>query len=213
MARLWFFLLLFFLAAPAQAADPISHEQAVRNLGNAEPAVRHAAVVRLAEIGRMQDTGVLVPRLKDEDDVVRDAAQAALWMVWSRSGDRKIDALLAQGTLAMSTGQFDEALSVFNRVVRQKPDFAEGWNKRATLYYLVGETAKSLADCREVIKRNPNHFGALSGYGQLYLQLGEPEKALVYFERAYAINPGMDGVAANIEAIKRLLDKRRRNAV
>ncbi len=57
-----------------------------------------------------------------------------------------------------------------------------------------------MADCAEVLKRNPNHFGALSGYGQLYLQLDEPEKALQYFERAYAINPGMNGVAANIES-------------
>jgi len=216
MARRWFFLLLLYLAAgmaPACAADPISREQALRNLGNTEAVVRHAAVVRLAEIGRMADSGALVPRLKDEDEDVREAAQMALWAVWSRSGDARIDALLAQGTQAMNSGQFDAALAAFNRVVRQKPEFAEGWNKRATLYFLVGETAKSLADCREVIKRNPNHFGALSGYGQLYLQLGEPEKALAYFERAYAINPGMDGVAVSIEGIKRILEKRRRNAV
>jgi tetratricopeptide (TPR) repeat protein len=160
----------------------------------------------------MEDAKPLLARLKDADEDVREAAQLAIWAVWSRSGDQKIDALLAQGTLAMNSGQFEIALESFNRVVRQKPDFAEGWNKRATLYYLAGETRKSIADCDQVLKRNPNHFGALSGYGQLYLQLGEPEKALQYFERAYAINPGMQGVAVNIEGIKRLLEQKRRRA-
>jgi len=211
----WLFSLLLCLACAgaAQAADPISREQALHNLANAQAPVRRAAAVRLAEIGRMEDAAALLPRLKDEDGDVREAAQSALWAVWSRSGDERIDALLARGTLAMNSGQFEEALADFNRVVRQKPGFAEGWNKRATLYYLVGETRRSMADCAEVLKRNPNHFGALSGYGQLYLQLEEPEKALQFFERAYAINPGMPGVAANITALRRALEGRRRKMV
>jgi tetratricopeptide (TPR) repeat protein len=210
--RRWLFSLLISLACAgtAQAADPISREQALHNLASAQAPLRRAAVVRLAEIGRMEDAGALLARLKDGDGDVREAAQLALWAVWSRSGDARIDALLAHGTLAMNSGQFEEALADFNRVVRQKPGFAEGWNKRATLYFLAGETRRSMADCAEVLKRNPNHFGALSGYGQLYLQLEEPEKALQYFERAYAINPGMSGVAANIEALRRVLEARRR---
>lgn len=204
---------LFFtlLMGAAQGAE-LSREQALRHLSSSEAPLRHAGVIRLAEIGRMEDAKALLPRLKDDDEDVREAAQLALWAVWSRSGDTKIDALLAQGTLAMNSGQFEIALESFNRIVKQKPEFAEGWNKRATLFFLAGETRKSLADCDQVIKRNPNHFGALSGYGQLYLQLGEPEKALQYFERAYAINPGMQGVAVNIEGIKRLLEQKRRRS-
>jgi len=207
----WFFSLLLCLgcAGAAYATDPVSREQALHDLANAQAPVRRAAVVRLAEIGRMEDAALLLPRLKDDDGDVREAAQLALWAVWSRSGDERIDALLAHGTLAMNSGRFEEALADFNRVVRQKPGFAEGWNKRATLFYLVGETRRSMADCAEVLKRNPNHFGALSGYGQLYLQLEEPEKALQFFERAYAINPGMAGVAANITALKKALERRR----
>jgi tetratricopeptide (TPR) repeat protein len=205
-------LLVLFLAFGYAHAAELSREQALRHLSSDEAPLRHAGVIRLAEIGRMEDAKALLPRLKDQDEDVREAAQLALWAVWSRSGDQKIDALLAQGTLAMNSGQFEIALESFNRVVKQKPDFAEGWNKRATLYFLAGETRKSIADCDQVLKRNPNHFGALSGYGQLYLQLGEPEKALQYFERAYAINPGMQGVAVNIDGIKRLLEQRRRRA-
>jgi tetratricopeptide (TPR) repeat protein len=206
-------LLMLFavLGGPARAADPISREQALRNLANPEAVVRRAAVIRLAEIGRMGDDKPLLARLKDDDGEVRAAAESALWAVWSRSGDGKIDALLARGTVAMNNGQFDQALAAFNQIIRQKPGFAEAWNKRATLLFLAGETRRSIADCKEVLKRNPNHFGALSGFGLLYLQLEEPEKALEYFERAYAINPGMEGVAANIEGIRRALEKRRQH--
>lgn len=202
-------LLMVALGGPAQGADPISRDQALHNLASAEAVVRHAAVVRLGEIGRIDDAKPLLARLKDGDADVRHAAELALWAVWSRSGDSKVDAILAQGTLAMNSGQYEQALAAFNQVIRQKPAFAEGWNKRATLYYLAGETRKSMDDCREVLKRNPSHFGALSGYGLLYLQLEEPERALEFFERAFAINPGMDGVAANIEGIRRMMEKRR----
>jgi len=212
MLRRCFAVLFLVLLMGAAHGAELTREQALRHLASDQAPLRHAGVIRLAEIGRMDDSKALLPRLKDLDEDVREAAQLALWAVWSRSGDAKIDELLAQGTLAMNSGKFDIALESFNRIVRQKPDFAEGWNKRATLYYLAGETRKSLADCDQVIKRNPNHFGALSGYGQLYLQLGEPEKALQYFERAYAINPGMQGVAMNIEGVKRLLEQRRRRA-
>ena len=75
----------------------------------------------------------------------------------------------------------ESAIETFRRIIQRKPDFPEGWNKRATLYYLIGEYDKSLADCEEVIRRNPVHFGALSGFGMIYLQLGKPEQALDYF--------------------------------
>ncbi|HEY4373299.1 MAG TPA: tetratricopeptide repeat protein [Burkholderiales bacterium] len=196
-----------------QAADPVSREQALRNLADAQAPVRRAAVVRLAEVGRIEDAKALLPRLKDSDGEVREAAELALWAVWSRSGDERIDALLAHGALAMNGGHYEQALADFNRVIKQRPDFAEGWNKRATLYFLAGDVRHSLADCAEVIKRNPSHFGALSGYGQLYLRLDDPEKALGYFERAYAINPGMSGVAANIAAIRQALERQRRKMI
>lgn len=202
-----------FACGPACAAEGMTRAQALQGLTDAKPDTRLAAVLRLAEIGRMEDAKAVLPNLKDNTAPVREAAEMALWAMWSRSGDAKVDALLAQGTLAMNIGQYEQALAAFNRVVQQKPDFAEGWNKRATLYFLAGEPRRSLADCAEVIKRNPSHFGALSGYGQLYLQLGEPERALRYFERAYAINPGMHGVAANIDGIKRLLDEKRRHMI
>src|SRR6185295_17305177 len=87
-----------------------------------------------------------------------------------------------------------EALATFSEIVARRPDFAEGWNKRATVYFHLGENQKSLRDCDEVFKRNPNHFGALSGAGQIHLKLGDPERALEFFRRALQVNPNLDGL-------------------
>ena len=95
----------------------------------------------------------------------------------------------------------------------RKPAFAEGWNRRATAYYLAEEFDKSIADCREVLKRNRAHFGALSGLGQIYTALERYEDALDWFRRALAVNPNMAGVEANIREIEQRLRQRRRNSV
>jgi tetratricopeptide (TPR) repeat protein len=133
--------------------------------------------------------------------------------VWSHSGDPEVDALFELGVEQMNLRQGPSAVDIFTRIVEKKPEFAEGWNKRATVYFLMGEYDKSLRDCDEVMKRNPSHFGALAGYGQIYLRLGRPERALPYFERALAVNPNMDGVAQMIEEIKALLAEKRRESV
>ena len=71
----------------------------------------------------------------------------------------------------MQAGRYGEAIALLNEIVAKKPEFAEGWNRRATVHYLAGDLQESIADCDEVLKRNPGHFGALSGLGQIYLQL------------------------------------------
>ena len=109
----------------------------------------------------------------------------------------------------MNIGALELAIETFSSIIAIKPEFAEGWNKRATLYFLVGEFNKSLKDCDEVLKRNPSHFGVLAGYGQIYLQLEQPERALDYFQRALKINPNMEGVAQSIEALKEAVSRRR----
>jgi tetratricopeptide (TPR) repeat protein len=108
---------------------------------------------------------------------------------------------------------FGDAIATFTRVIELKPDFAEGWNKRATAYFLAGEYRRSLADCDEVIKRNPQHFGALSGYGQIYLQLGQPEKAIEYFRRALEVNPNLDQLQSVIEALEAAEARRRQRSI
>jgi tetratricopeptide (TPR) repeat protein len=98
-------------------------------------------------------------------------------------------------------------------VIRRKPAFAEGWNKRATVLFLAGDFKKSLADCDEVMKRNPYHFGALAGYGQIYFQLKQYDKAIEYWKRALIANPNMVSVQANIEIAEQLLAEKRKHSV
>jgi tetratricopeptide (TPR) repeat protein len=197
---------------PAQSTPPLTREQALGQLRASETEERRRGAAWLSELGRMPDVPALVQALRDPDLVVRRLAQQSIWQVWSRSGDEDVDALFRAGVAQMSRGDLDEATATFTRIIERKPDFAEGWNKRATVHYLAGEYDKSLRDCDEVMKRNPLHFGALSGYGQIHLQLGEPDKALPYFERALAINPTLGQVEAVIEQLKRLLRQRKPEA-
>jgi tetratricopeptide (TPR) repeat protein len=199
--------------APAQAPPAPSREQALADLGKPDVEARRLAAAWLGDTGRMEDVPALVKALRDPDVVVRALAENALWRVWSRSGDAEVDALFELGVEQMSLRQGPAAVAIFTRVIERKPEFAEGWNKRATVYYLMGEYDKSLHDCDEVMKRNPVHFGALSGYGQIYLQLGKPERALPYFERALAVNPNMEQVEQVIEQLKALLAQKRKDSI
>ena len=160
----------------------------------------------------MQDAKALVAALADDQEEVRTAAEAALWTVWGRSGNAAVDKLYRTGVAQMNSADVDAALNTFSEIIRLKPDFAEGWNKRATVLYFSGRLQESLADCDEVLKRNPYHFGALSGYGQIHSKLENFDQALEYFERALAINPNMQGVALNVLALRKLLAERQRKA-
>lgn len=206
-------LLLPALPAARAAAEP-TREEALAAL--AEPhdvEVRRRAALWLAQKGLMQDVPVLVGALRDVDPLVRAFAETALWQVWSRSGDEEVDRLFAIGVEQMAARQGELAVETFTRVIERKPEFAEGWNKRATVYYLLGEYEKSRADCDEVLKRNPHHFGALSGYGMIYLQLDQPERALDYFERALGVNPNLASVRETVETLRALLIKKRKDTI
>jgi tetratricopeptide (TPR) repeat protein len=204
--------LLLAVAAGASAVAALETVQEALTIlrDSPDPDARSRAVRVLAERGGMEHLPPLVRALRDQDPDVRVLAEDALWRIWSRSGDPAIDRLFADGLEQMREQQLVEAVDTFSRVIARKPDFAEGWNKRATVYYWLGEYEKSLADCDEVMKRNPHHFGALSGYGLIYMQLDRPERAIEYFERALAINPNLDQVAETIEALRRSLRARGR---
>jgi len=201
-------------AVPAAAAEPhLTRAQARAALKNSDPQERRRGALGLGLAGRMEDVPMLVAALRDTDETVREIAEEALWTVWSRSGDARVDDLFNRGVSEMNAEHLDDAIATFTRIIELKPDFAEGWNKRATAYYLAGDYRHSLADCDEVIKRNPKHFGALSGYGQIYLQLDRPDKALEYFRRALAVNPNMDGVQAMVGRLEELEARRRARSI
>jgi len=200
--------------SPAVLAAGPTRDEALKALGaTGDVESRRRGALALGETGVMADVPRLAAALRDVDPVVRAFAERAMWQVWSRSGDAAIDRLLAEGIDQMNASQGEQAVETFNEIIRRRPEFAEGWNKRATVYYLMGEYQKSLGDCDEVMKRNPYHFGALSGYGLIYLQLDQPEKALEYFERALAVNPNLDSTRQRIEMLKARLIQRRKDTI
>lgn len=210
MTRILLALLALTLSAGAAfPAPPASREQALAALEDPVTERRAEAVVWIANHGRMDDTQLLLKRLHDESPFVRGYAERGLWLLWSRSGDGDIDRAMARGVEQMEAGQLAEAIATFSDVIRRRPAFAEGWNKRATVHYLAGEYRKSLADCDEVVKRNPHHFGALSGYGQIHFQLQEYDKAIAWWRRALEVNPNMVGVEINIKGAEQLLKEKR----
>lgn len=210
-----FSLLIALLAATgafADGRDYATRADALKALASSDADQRAEALAWIANHGTPADGALLQKRLSDENAYVRNVAEQALWQLWSHSGDAEVDALLARGVEQMRAQQLDEAIATFSEVIRRSPDFAEGWNKRATVLYLAGEYRKSLADCDEVMKRNPLHFGALSGYGQIYFQLEQYEKAIEYWERALRVNPNLAGIERNIEAARELIAQRQRHS-
>jgi tetratricopeptide (TPR) repeat protein len=207
-------VLAVVLAAPAalaQTRPPLSREEALARMTSPDVDVRRRAAAALGETGAIADAPVLLGALRDPDQLVRSAAEQSVWKVWSRSGDPEVDRLFARGLEQMSQGAGDEAIETFTRIIQKKPDFAEGWNKRATVYFLMGDYDRSLRDCDEVMRRNPSHFGALAGYGQIYLRLGQPERALEHFERALAVNPNLAQVELVIDQLRGVLIRKRKD--
>lgn len=197
--------LLALAGAPRQATAQaaLTRAQALSALEQPEPARRAAAIARLADVGIMPDTERLARRLNDDVDELRELANLAMWQIWGRSGDRAIDALFQRGVEQMEASDLDEAVVTFSEIIRRKPAFAEGWNKRATIHFLMGNLDASLKDCHEVLKRNRLHYGALSGMGQIYLQQGDLERALGHFQRALKINPNLPGVTDAVRLLER----------
>ena len=213
LAALALTLGLLATAASAQTRLPLTREQALTQIKSEDVDLRRQGAAWLGELGVPADAPLLIAALTDPDEVVRVLAENSVWQVWTRSGDKEVDGLMQAGIEQMNRGDGPGAVETFTRIIQRKPDFAEGWNKRATVYFLMGEYEKSLQDCDEVMKRNPSHFGALAGYGQIYLQLDQPERALEYFRKALRVNPNLRGVAQIIPQLERALMERRKGTI
>ncbi len=178
--------------------------EALVRLRSEHAAARREAALALGRSGSALAVAPLVGTLKDPDRAVRAAAAEALWSLWMRSGDADTDAHLGEGTRRMEAGDHAGAIACFSRVIARAPDFAEGYNKRATARYLRGAYAQSIHDCQETLRRNPVHFGALSGAGLCFMALGWSSRARRYFQAALAVHPDLPGVRQNLAHLDRL---------
>lgn len=128
-----------------------------------------------------------------------------IWKIWLESGDESLDQLMAGGVKAMGGGNYEGALVAFNSIIESAPNFAEGWNKRATLYWLMGNFEKSVEDINRTLSLEPRHFGALSGLAMIRESQERPLDALQAFKRALEIYPAMPNAAERIRKLNRQL--------
>ncbi|MFN6562612.1 MAG: tetratricopeptide repeat protein [Nostoc sp. ChiSLP01] len=131
----------------------------------------------------------LLEELKNPDATVREQATRKIWRIWFQQkgiyGLERID----RSQKLLDAGEITEAETALTELLREQPDFAEAWNRRAFLYYSIGDYQKSLADCQMVVQINPIHFGALHGMGLCYAALGRYSEAIRAFKRALEIQP------------------------
>ena len=126
---------------------------------------------------------------------------------WLKSGDEETDAMMLQAIVAMQTGDLNQALALLDKIVVRSPNYVEGWNKRATVYYVIKVYDKSIADIEVTLRLEPRHFGALAGLGMIMMELGDKRRALAAFERAYEVDPVIDNGATVIEQLKDAIGK------
>jgi tetratricopeptide (TPR) repeat protein len=136
--------------------------------------------------------------LQGDDATLAATAEAVLWSAWCRSEDSETDRLFRAGVDAMQNRRLEESEDLFDRVIQRRPDFPEGWNKRATVRYLRQDFRGAIADCQETLARNPHHFGAVSGQGLCHMSLGAFREAAVCFRRALEIHPHLEAVRHNL---------------
>lgn len=174
-------------AGPAQARETSPEEASAAHLAS-DAAKLDALFAELAEPGR--------------DDW--EKIESEINRLWSRSGSPSMDLLLRRGNDALAEEDYETALEHFSALVDHAPDFAEGWNARATTFYLMGEYTLSIADVGHVLALNPRHFGALSGLAFMYEQMDRPELALKALHLVQTLNPNKPEINSAATRLERL---------
>jgi tetratricopeptide (TPR) repeat protein len=132
--------------------------------------------------------------------------QEKILATWAHSGSDTMDLLLQRGSDALEEGRIEAAIGHFSALIDHAPDFAEGWNARATAFYLAGEYGLSIHDIQQTLALNPRHFGAMAGLGRILEQMQRPEQALIIYRHAFAVHPHMPDVIRAIERLEKQVE-------
>ena len=138
------------------------------------------------------------------DEASAKAVEARIWAIWTATSSDTAALLMARAKAAMDNKNTEIALKLLDAVVKLRPDYVEGWNRRATIYYLQNDYSRSMEDIRQVLIREPRHFGALAGLGMILQETGDERHALEAFRKALAINPHLERVP---DLVKTLTEK------
>ena len=139
----------------------------------------------------------------EKDETAAKAAETAILTLWLESGSDTVDLLMGWSMQAMAAKDYGLALDYLDRITVLKPDYVEGWNKRATVYFLLQDYAKSIADIQKTLALEPRHFGALAGFGVILDSLGDKRRAIDAYKKALAADPRLDEVRKALEKLEK----------
>jgi tetratricopeptide (TPR) repeat protein len=174
-----------------------------------------AAIIALTSLAANADQ--TDPRLENlfaklrtaETGVAAQVAEQRIWQIWTETDDEAVRSLMAASARALDRQDYDAALRTLDTVVALAPDYAEGWNRRATARWLAGDYEGSLEDIDRVLDLEPRHFGALAGRGLCLEALGKLEEAVKAFEEALEVNPHAHGARMNRDILIQELERSR----
>jgi tetratricopeptide (TPR) repeat protein len=195
--------MLVLAAALAVAASPLAAQEV-----NPEPPkpIEPPSTLPKAQRG---DKAQNLDRLFEALKVAPDQESAKfienrIWAIWLSSPSDTANLLMGRAKTAAEAKDFNLAIKLLDTIIELRPDFAEAWNRRATVLYSKKELGRAIADIQEVLAREPRHFGALSGLGIIFQELGDDKRALEVYRRALAIHPRLERIP---DLIKKLAEK------
>lgn len=151
----------------------------------------------------------LFNRLQEAPNAFQSSViEQQIWMIWTEGPNDEADALMSRGMRAMRLGEWTLAVRLFDELVEKEPEFAEAWNKRATVHYVLGNYSKSMADIEQTLKLEPRHFGALGGLGSIFARLDQPAAAIRVFKQVLELYPHSQSSRESIEVLEEELRER-----
>lgn len=171
----------------------------------AEPALPDAdAETGTVEPSRESRLETLFATLQSTSDgQAAKSAESDIIEIWLESGSDTVDLLMDWTLDAMEQKNYPLALDYLDRIVAMQPDYVEGWNKRATVHFLVDDYSKAIADIEQTLALEPRHFGALSGLGTIMREIGDTDRAVIAFREALAVDPHLDSVKEALDKIEK----------
>lgn len=188
-----------------QVAEKYGIPTLERLAASGERMSRRAAVFALGLLSDYDSNAVVGRSLNDNDRGVRTLADHAIRSLWIRCGSPAERKKLNQLVRLNAAQRYEEAIQAANLLVDRAPWLAEVWNQRAVAFYSTARYHEAINDCVQALELNPYHFGAAAGMGQCYLQLSDRPAALETFRRALRLNPGLEGVRAQVVYLQRTL--------
>ena len=138
---------------------------------------------------------------RERNEKAAERISGRIFAVWNQSGSANIDLMMQWAQKAIEAKKYDVALDFLDQVTVMRPDFAEGWNRRATVHFLMDNFAKSMVDIEHTLELEPRHFGALSGMARIMKNRGRDQLALNAYERVLTIYPMMRSAQGEVATI------------